>query len=87
MVKALIYSTALCSYCVAAKNFLKSRGIAYEEIRIDSDPAKQEEMVKRTQRRSVPQIFINERHIGGYEDLVQFDQRGELAQLMKENQP
>jgi glutaredoxin 3 len=82
MNKALIYSTAVCAYCVAAKNFLKQKGVPYDEVRIDSDPVRREEMLARTQRRTVPQIFINDHHIGGYDDLVAFDRNGGLAKLL-----
>lgn len=82
MNKALIYSTAICPYCMAAKNFLKQKGIDYEEVRIDTDAARREEMLLRTQRRTVPQIFVNEKHVGGYDDLVAFDRSGGLAELL-----
>jgi len=85
MAKALIYSTALCGYCTAAKNFLDTHHISYEEIRVDLESAKREEMINRTQRRTVPQIFIDDRHIGGYEDLVQFARTDEFARLVGEN--
>ncbi len=74
-----IYSTAICPYCVAAKNFLVSRGLTYDEVRIDRDRAQFETMLKRAKgARSVPQIFINDRHVGGYTDLIQLHQSGEL---------
>jgi len=74
-----IYSTAICPYCVAAKNFLVSRGLKYDEVRVDRDRVQFETMLKRSQgARSVPQIFINDRHVGGYDDLIQLHQSGEL---------
>lgn len=79
----LIYSTAICPYCVAAKNFLKSRGANWTEVRIDTDPARREEMLARAKRTSVPQIFIGERHIGGYDELVALDRAGELRPLLE----
>jgi len=82
MARALVYSTAICPYCVAAKNFLKQKGIDYDDVRIDTDSARREEMLTRTQRRTVPQIFINDQHIGGYDDLVAFDRSGGLAELL-----
>ncbi len=78
-----MYSTAMCPYCVAAKNFLKSRGARWTEVRIDTDPAKLQEMRGRTQRTSVPQIFIGERHIGGFDDLVALDHAGGLKPLLE----
>lgn len=79
MKKVEIYTSGSCFYCVAAKNFLKQHGFSYEEMRIDADPAKYREMLARAQRRSVPQIFIDGEHIGGYDDLVAADRAGKLA--------
>src|SRR3970282_2606080 len=66
--EVVIYSSAICPYCIAAKNFLKSKGQAWREVRIDLDPAEREKMTARTRRTSVPQIFIGETHVGGYDD-------------------
>lgn len=75
-----IYTTAVCPYCVAAKNFLRQRGFDYEEIRVDLDAARREEMLTRSHgRRSVPQIFIGDAHVGGFDDLVAADRAGRLA--------
>ncbi|MBK6727843.1 MAG: glutaredoxin 3 [Xanthomonadales bacterium] len=75
----LIYSTAACPYCVAAKNFLASRGLAYDEVRVDRDRAEFETMLRRSSgRRTVPQIFIHDRHVGGYDDLMKLHRNGEL---------
>ena len=82
MSKIEIYSTAICPYCVAAKNLLKSRGLDYQEIRIDTNPAAREEMLTRSHgRRTVPQIFIDGEHVGGYDDLAQASHSGRLAAL------
>lgn len=78
----LMYSTATCPYCVAAKNFLKQRKLDFEEVRIDLDPARRAEMQARAQRTSVPQIFAGDTHIGGFEDLVALDRAGRLAPLL-----
>jgi glutaredoxin 3 len=78
-----IYSTAVCPYCVAAKNFLKQRGQSWEEIRLDLDPALRREIVEKTGRTSVPQIFINGQHIGGFDDMVALDRAGGLAPLLE----
>jgi glutaredoxin 3 len=78
-----LYSTAICPYCVAAKNFLKSRGASWNEVRIDTDPAARAAMQARTQRTSVPQIFIGDLHVGGYDDLVALDRAGGLAPLLE----
>ena len=80
MAKVEIYTTGSCGYCVAAKMLLKSRGFGYAEFRVDTDPARLSEMFSRSNKRSVPQIFIDDRHIGGYEELVAADHSGALAQ-------
>jgi glutaredoxin 3 len=79
----LIYTTAICPYCVAAKNFLKSRGLGWTEVRVDTDPAQREQMLARTRRTSVPQIFIGDTHVGGYDDMVALDRAGGLAPLLE----
>lgn len=82
MPKIEMYTSAHCAYCVAAKSLLKSKGLDYAEIRIDADPARLDEMLARAQRRTVPQIFVNDRFIGGYDDLVAAERSGELARLI-----
>ncbi|MFT3762188.1 MAG: glutaredoxin 3 [Pseudoxanthomonas sp.] len=77
-----IYSTAVCPYCVAAKNFLKSKGQSWEEIRIDADPVEREKMVALTKRTSVPQIFIGDVHVGGYDDMMALHREGKLEPLL-----
>ena len=84
MNKVLMYTTQVCPYCVRAKALLKQRGVAdIEEIRIDVDPAQREQMMARTGRRTVPQIFIGETHVGGCDDLIALDQRGGLLPLLQ----
>ncbi|MBN7135777.1 glutaredoxin 3 [Lysobacter enzymogenes] len=78
----VIYTTAICPYCVAAKNFLKSKGQSWSEVRIDLDPAEREKMVARTKRTSVPQIFIGETHVGGYDDMMALHRAGGLEPLL-----
>jgi glutaredoxin 3 len=68
---------------VAAKNFLKSRGQSWTEVRVDTDPARRAEMMEKSRRTSVPQIFINDKHIGGYEELVALDRAGALKPLLE----
>ena len=92
MKKVEIYTSGSCFYCVAAKNFLKQHGHAYAELRIDTDPANYRAMLERAQRRSVPQIFIDGEHIGGFDDLVAAERAGKLAEgagmpLKAENDP
>ena len=84
MSKIEVYSTAVCPYCVAAKNLLKSRGLEWVELRIDTDAAARDAMLARSgQRRTVPQIFVNDQHVGGYDDLVAADRSGKLALLLE----
>lgn len=81
--RVVMYSTAVCPYCVRAENLLRSRGVVeIEKIRVDLDPALREEMMARTARRTVPQIFIGDNHIGGCDDLVALDQAGKLQPLL-----
>lgn len=81
--KITIYSTAICPYCVAAKNFLKSKGQSWQEIRIDTDPAEREKMMALTKRTSVPQIFIGDVHVGGYDDMMALHREGKLEPLLE----
>ena len=84
MPKIEVYSTAVCPYCVSAKNLLKSKGLEWTEVRVDTDPAQREAMLARSGgRRTVPQIFINGHHIGGFDDLAAADRNGKLAQLLE----
>lgn len=78
----VIYTTAICPYCVAAKNFLKSKGQQWTEVRIDLEPGEREKMVARTQRTSVPQIFIGQTHVGGYDDMIALHRAGGLEPLL-----
>ena len=78
-----MYTTAVCPYCIRAKQILKSKGVEQiDEIRIDMDPAARDVMMKTTGRRTVPQIFIGETHVGGCDDLVALDARGGLQPLL-----
>lgn len=77
-----IYTTAICPYCVSAKQLLHRKGLAYEEVRVDADPARRDEMLSRSGgRRTVPQIFVNGTHVGGFDDLVAADRSGRLGEL------
>jgi glutaredoxin 3 len=79
----LIYTSAICPYCVAAKNFLKSKGQAWKEVRVDLDPAERETMMARTRRTSVPQIFVGDTHVGGYDDMIALHREGGLESLLE----
>ncbi len=83
MTPVKMYTTQVCPYCLRAKALLKQRGVeAIEEIRIDLDPAERERMMALTGRRTVPQIFIGQTHVGGCDDLIALDQRGGLLPLL-----
>ncbi len=78
-----MYTTAVCPYCVRAEQLLRQRGVTdIEKIRIDLEPERKDEMIARTGRRTVPQIFIGDRHIGGCDDLYAVDRAGELTPLL-----
>jgi glutaredoxin 3 len=78
-----MYTTAVCPYCIRAESFLRAKGVAeITKVRIDLEPARRIEMMERTGRRTVPQIYIGEQHVGGYEDLVALDRAGKLAPLL-----
>jgi glutaredoxin 3 len=77
-----MYTTKWCPFCVMAKRLLATKGVAVEEIYVDSDPTRRLEMVQRTGRRTVPQIFVGERHLGGFDDIAELDHKGELDPLL-----
>ena len=84
MGKIRMYSTAVCPFCQRAEMLLKSKGIAeIEKIRIDLDPARRDEMIEKTGRRTVPQIYIGEVHVGGFDDLAALDRAGKLDPLLR----
>lgn len=83
MAKVTMYTTGVCPYCQMAERLLKSKGVAeIDKIRVDTDPARREEMMSRTGRRTVPQIYIGERHVGGFDDLAKLDREGGLEPLL-----
>lgn len=80
-----MYTTAVCPYCIRAKNILKTKGVeAIEEIRIDQDPEAMQYMMDITGRRTVPQIFIGNTHVGGCDDLVALDSAGGLVPMLQQ---
>lgn len=83
MAKVIMYTTEQCPYCHMAKELLKARQVAYEEIRVDLDDSKRDEMIRLSNRRTVPQIFINDQSIGGYDDLAALAKSGKLDDLLK----
>jgi glutaredoxin 3 len=81
--EVMMYSTAVCPYCIRAESFLRAKGVGdIAKVRIDLEPARRAEMMERTGRRTVPQIYIAGQHVGGYEDLVALDRAGKLAPLL-----
>lgn len=83
MAPVRIYTTDYCGYCSAAKKFLQSKGVPYEEIDVSGDDAARQALQARTQRNTVPQIFIGETHVGGYDDLRALDRAGRLQPLLQ----
>ena len=79
-----MYSTGACPYCVQAERLLAAKGVVgIDKIRVDLDPTRRQEMMERTGRRTVPQIYIGDFHVGGYDDLVALDRAGRLDPLLK----
>jgi glutaredoxin 3 len=78
----VIYTSSNCGYCVAAKSLLRAKGADFTEINVLLDPERRQEMIGRSAKRTVPQVFIGERHIGGFEDLRELDRSGELDNLL-----
>ncbi|MEK6806079.1 MAG: glutaredoxin 3 [Pseudomonadota bacterium] len=83
MKKVLVYSTRVCPFCVMAKRLLSSKGVSYEDVAVDADEAKRAEMMQRSGgRRTVPQIFIGEQHVGGFQELSALEHQGQLDPLL-----
>ena len=83
MAPIMMYATAICPFCVRAEQLLRSRGVAQiAKVRVDLEPALRQEMMQKTGRRTVPQIYIGELHVGGYDDLVALDRAGKLEPLL-----
>lgn len=80
-----MYGTLFCPYCMRARKLLKSKGIDYEEIRVDSDKKQRKEMERLSGRNSVPQIFIDQKAIGGYDEMAALNRKGELDILLESN--
>jgi glutaredoxin 3 len=84
MAAVTMYSTGVCPYCTQAERLLASKGVtAIDKIRVDLDPDRRQEMMDRTGRRTVPQIYIGATHVGGYDDLVALDRAGGLEPLLR----
>ncbi len=83
MANVLMYSTEYCPYCVRARQLLETKGVVYTDIRIDQHPDKRDEMIAKSNRTSVPQVFIDGHSIGGCDDLFALDKTGQLDKLLK----
>ena len=81
--KVLMYTTGVCPYCLMAERLLASKGVQVDKVRVDLEPARRVEMMEKTGRRTVPQIYIGETHVGGYDDLAALDRAGKLDPLLK----
>ncbi len=83
-VPVIMYTTAVCPYCVMAERLLQSRGVdSIEKIRIDADPQQRADMMEKTGRRTVPQIYIGDTHVGGFDELSALDRQGKLEPLLR----
>jgi glutaredoxin 3 len=83
MAKVLMYTTNFCPFCQMAERLLRAKGVAdIEKVRVDLDTARRDEMMQRTGRRTVPQIYVGDRHVGGYDDLAALDRAGGLDPLL-----
>ena len=85
--QVLMYSKAWCPYCQRARTLLLSKGVSLEEVDIEAHPERREEMIRRSGRRTVPQIFVGERHLGGSDDIYELDAAGALERLLHEPSP
>ncbi len=83
MPKIKVYSGNLCPYCTMAKKLLERKGLQYEEINVDSQPGLRQELMIKTKRRTIPQIFIGDVHVGGFDDLYALEQSGKLDELIQ----
>ncbi len=84
MRRVVVYSTQVCPYCERAKQLLQRKNVAFQEIKVDTDHQAREEMIERSGRRTVPQIFIDEHHVGGCDDLYALDHAGKLDELLRD---
>jgi glutaredoxin 3 len=88
MASIVMYTTAMCPYCIQAERYLRNKGVAdIDKVRVDLEPARRQEMMQRTGRRTVPQIYIGDTHVGGFDDLVALDHAGGLQPLLSSATP
>ena len=84
MNKVVMYTTQYCPYCIAARRLLDGKGVEYQDIRVDNQPRLREEMMKKSRRQTVPQIWIGKTHVGGFDDLYALQQRGVLDGMLRD---
>ena len=82
MARVLMYSTGVCPFCLMAERLLRAKGVDIEKVRVDLEPERRQEMMTRTGRRTVPQIYVGDRHVGGYDELAALDRAGGLDPLL-----
>ena len=80
--RVTMYATGYCPYCTMAERLLRAKGVEIDKIRVDLEPQRRQEMLERTQRRTVPQIYVGDVHVGGYDDLSALDRAGKLDPLL-----
>ena len=85
MQKVVMYTTAICPYCVRAKRLLDHKGVEFEEIRVDGDMDQMRIMMEKSRRHTVPQIFIGDQHVGGFDDLAKLESFGKLDEMLAPN--
>lgn len=85
MKPVLMYSTRICPFCVMARRLLERKGVKFDEVKVDEDPLRRQEMMQKSGRRTVPQVFIGETHVGGYEDLAALEHAGRLDALLSDS--
>ncbi len=83
MAKVMMYATGMCPFCQMAERLLRSKGAAIDKVRVDLEPERRVEMMEKTGRRTVPQIYIGERHVGGYDELAALERAGGLDDLLR----
>ena len=79
----VIYTTRICPYCIRAKQLLQTKGVEFDEISVDAQPHRRMEMMEKSGRRTVPQIWVGETHVGGFDDLWALNRRGQLDELLE----
>lgn len=85
MKPVVMYSTRVCPFCVMARRLLERKGVTFQEVKVDTDPVARQEMMRKTGRRTVPQIYVGDTHVGGFEDLAALEHNGQLDPLLADS--